>query len=360
METVRVNLGARGYDIAIGTSAAGVGAFARAALPKSESALVVHDANTGTHAVAVRAELDAHGFRTASAAVPAGEASKCPARLAELYDALYDLAADRKTAVVAVGGGVIGDLAGFAAATYNRGLPLMMVPTTLLSMVDSSVGGKTGINHPKGKNLIGSFHQPTGVWIDLGALNTLPEREYLSGLAEVVKYGVILDAPFFEQLEASAAAIRAREPGRLAGVVSRCCRLKADVVERDEYETTGLRAVLNYGHTFAHAFETLSGYGALLHGEAVSIGMTCAAVLAERVSLIGTDLVTRQTKLLHAVGLPSAIPTAWPADELIAVMRRDKKAVSGRLRFILPTRLGEVKLFDDVPEPLVRDVLAAK
>lgn len=360
METVRVNLGARSYDIALGTSAAGVGAFARAALPKSESALVVHDANTEPHAAAVRAELDAHGFRTARAAVPAGEASKCPARLADLYDALYDIAADRKTAVVAVGGGVIGDLAGFAAATYNRGLPLVMVPTTLLSMVDSSVGGKTGINHPKGKNLIGAFHQPAGVWIDLGALDTLPEREFLSGLAEVVKYGVILDAPFFEHLEASAAAVRAREPAALAGVVSRCCRLKADVVERDEYETTGLRAVLNYGHTFAHAFETLSGYGALLHGEAVSIGMTCAAHLAQKRNLIGADLVTRQTTLLHALGLPTAVPTAWPADELIAVMRRDKKAVSGRLRFILPTRLGEVKLFDDVPEPLVRDVLGAR
>lgn len=360
METVRVNLGARGYDIAIGASAAGVGAFARAALPKSESALVVHDANTGTHAAAVRAELDAHGFRTASTAVPAGETSKCAARLAELYDSLYELAADRRTAVVAVGGGVIGDLAGFAAATYNRGLPLLMVPTTLLSMVDSSVGGKTGINHPKGKNLIGSFHQPAGVWIDLGALGTLPEREFLSGLAEVVKYGVILDAPFFELLEVSAAAVRVREPGALAGVVSRCCRLKADVVERDEYEMTGLRAVLNYGHTFAHAFETLRGYGALLHGEAVSIGMTCAAVLAVRLNLIGPDFVTRQTKLLHALALPTAIPTAWPVDELLAVMRRDKKAVSGRLRFILPTQLGEVKLFDDVPEPLVRDVLGAR
>jgi 3-dehydroquinate synthase len=360
MDTVRVNLGPRSYDIAFGTSSVGFGAFARAALPKSETALVVHDANTGAHAAAVRVELDAHGFRTARVAVPAGEASKCPARLADLYDALYDMAADRKTAVVAVGGGVIGDLAGFAAATYNRGLPLLMVPTTLLSMVDSSVGGKTGINHAKGKNLIGAFHQPVGVWIGLGALDTLPEREYLSGLAEVVKYGVILDAAFFAELESRAAAIRAREPGVLAGVVARCCRLKADVVERDEYETTGLRAVLNYGHTFAHAFETLSGYGALLHGEAVSIGMTCACVLAGRLELIGADFVARQTKLLQALGLPTAIPTAYPTDDLLAVMRRDKKAVSGRLRFILPTRLGEVKLFDNVPDALVRDVLAAR
>lgn len=360
METVRVNLGARGYDIAIDTGPAGFGAFARAALPRSAAALVVHDPNTRAHADAVRAELDAAGFRTAGAAVPAGEGSKCLARLAELYDALYDLAADRKTAVVAVGGGVIGDLAGFAAATYNRGLPLLMVPTTLLAMVDSSVGGKTGINHPKGKNLIGSFHQPAGVWIDLGALRTLPEREFVSGLAEVVKYGVILDAAFFELLEGSAAAVRTREAGALRAVAARCCRLKADVVERDEYETTGLRAVLNYGHTFAHAYETLSGYGALLHGEAVSIGMTCAAQLAHMLNRVGPDFVRRQTRLLQALGLPTAVPTAWPADELIAVMRRDKKAVAGRLRFVLPTRLGEVGLCDDVPEPLVRAVLGAK
>ncbi len=227
------------------------------------------DSNTQPHGRAVDAALAASGLRTGFAAVPAGESSKCMKQLANLYDALYDLAADRNTAVVAVGGGVIGDLAGFAAATYNRGLPLVMVPTSLLAMVDSSVGGKTGINHPKGKNLIGAFHQPAGVWIDLAYLDTLPEREYLSGLAEVVKYGVILDAAFFAYLEANATAIRAREPEALLHVVAKCCRLKADVVEKDEHERTGLRAVLNYGHTFAHAFETCGGYGTLLHGEAV-------------------------------------------------------------------------------------------
>jgi 3-dehydroquinate synthase len=358
METVRVNLGPRSYDIAItGDGAAGVGPFVKAALPKSSVALVVCDENTQSHGRGVQASLAATGLRTGFVTVPAGESSKSMEQLATVYDALYDLAADRKTCVVAVGGGVVGDLGGFAAATYNRGLPLVMAPTSLLAMVDSSVGGKTGINHPKGKNLIGAFHQPAGVWIDLAHLRTLPEREYLSGLAEVVKYGVILDAPFFEFLEVNAAAVRDRKSDMLAGVVARCCRLKADVVEKDEHELTGLRAVLNYGHTFAHAYETCSGYGTLLHGEAVAIGMTDAARLAVKLKLIGAEFAERQRKLLEALWLPTAPNAEFRTDDLIAVMRRDKKAVGGKMRFILPTRLGEVKLFDDVPESLVRDVL---
>jgi 3-dehydroquinate synthase len=292
--------------------------------------------------------------------VPAGETSKCMEQLAKLYDALYELAADRKTAVVAVGGGVIGDLAGFAAATYNRGLPLVMVPTSLLAMVDSSVGGKTGINHPKGKNLIGAFHQPAGVWIDLAYLQTLPEREYLSGLAEVVKYGVILDEKFFEHLEANAKSVRDRKWSGLDQIVAHCCRLKAEVVGKDEYELTGLRAVLNYGHTFAHAYETCSGYGTLLHGEAVAIGMTDAAKLAHKMGLVGLDFVERQSKLLEALWLRTEPDAEFATDELLAVMKRDKKAVGGKMRFILPTRIGEVQLFDNVPESLVRDVLEGR
>jgi 3-dehydroquinate synthase len=224
--------------------------------------------------------------------------------------------------------------------------------------VDSSVGGKVGVNHPRAKNVIGAFHQPVGVWIDTAALDTLPEREYRSGLAEVVKYGVILDADFFAWLEAHTAALLKREPEAVCHVVARSCRLKADVVERDEREETGLRAALNYGHTFAHAFETVAGYGAWLHGEAVAAGMACAALLAQRRGLIGPDLVERQRRLLEALGLPSA-PARWPAEQLLAVMRSDKKNVAGRLRFVLPTRLGEVALFDDVPEEDVRAVLEA-
>lgn len=358
MNTVRVNLGARAYDIVLTTAdPTGVGAFARSRLPKSKLALVVCDSNTVPHGRAAEVGLSGAGFRTALAVVPSGEGSKSLAQAGRLYDALYEMAADRQTAVVAVGGGVVGDLAGFAAATYNRGLPLVMVPTTLLSMVDSSVGGKTGVNHPKGKNLIGAFHQPSGVWIDTAHLSSLPDREFLSGLAEVVKYGVILDAKFFAHLEAHAAAIRAREPAALVSIVAHSCRLKADVVEKDEREETGLRAVLNYGHTFAHAFETVGGYGGWLHGEAVAAGMVCASRLAERHGLIGPELTQRQVRLLAAFSLPTRPKPEWPVDEQIAVMRRDKKSAGGELRFILPTRLGEVKLFDDVPEPLVREVL---
>lgn len=360
MNTVRVNLGTRSYDIAIASGdVLGVGPFVHAALPKTSTALVACDSNTQPLGRTVEAALAESGIRAAIATVPAGEASKCTPQLAAIYDALYDLAADRKTAVVAVGGGVVGDLAGFAAATYNRGLPLVMVPTSLLAMVDSSVGGKTGINHPKGKNLIGAFHQPAGVWIDTAFLDTLPDREYRSGLAEVVKYGVILDATFFEHLEANAVALGARKPDVLVPVVARCCRLKADVVEKDEREETGLRAVLNYGHTFAHAFEAVGGYGAWLHGEAVAAGMVCAARLAERLGRIDGELNRRQVALLEAFGLPTAPRPEWPADDLLAVMRRDKKAVAGKLRFVLPTRLGHVELVDGVPEDLVRDVLAA-
>jgi 3-dehydroquinate synthase len=273
-----------------------------------------------------------------------------------LWDRLADVQADRRTLVVAVGGGVVGDLAGFAAATFNRGLPLLMVPTTLLAMVDSSVGGKVGVNHPKAKNLIGAFHQPAGVWIDTAFLDTLPEREYRSGLAEVVKYGVALDADFFAWQETNTAAILGRDPAALRHVVARSCRLKADVVEKDEREETGLRAVLNYGHTFAHAFETVGGYGAWLHGEAVAAGMVCAARLAERRRLIGTDVVERQLRLLTAFALPTG-PRPWPTEALLAVMRSDKKNVGGRLRLVLPTRLGAAELLEGVTEDEVRDVL---
>jgi 3-dehydroquinate synthase len=359
MTRVHVNLGPRSYDIAISHGDPGFGVFVRQCLPFSRLALVVCDSNTVQHGKAAQAALESGGgFRTALATVPEGEGSKSIAEASRLYDALYELAADRKTAVVAVGGGVVGDLAGFAAATYNRGLPLLMVPTTLLSMVDSSVGGKTGVNHPKGKNLIGSLHQPSGVWIDTANLDTLPSREFNSGLAEVVKYGVILDPEFFAYCEENADAILNRDAEAVQHIVARSCRLKADVVEKDEREETGLRAMLNYGHTFAHAFETIGGYGEWLHGEAVAAGMVCASRLAERKRLIGSDLTERQIKLLKAFDLPIAPKPGWPFDEQIAVMRRDKKAAAGQLRFILPVRLGEVRLFDDATEADVRAVLA--
>lgn len=356
-DSVRVNLGPRSYDIAIVSGdPAGVGPFARQR-SASTLALVVTDEHVTRHAESVSAALAASGFKVATAILPAGEGQKSQQTAALLWDRLADLPADRKTLVVAVGGGVIGDLSGFAAATFARGLPLFMVPTTLLAMVDSSVGGKVGINHPKAKNLIGAFHQPVGVWIDTAMLDTLPDREYRSGLAEVIKYGVILDADFFTYVEANADAILRREPAVVRHVVARCCRLKADVVEKDEREETGLRAALNYGHTFAHAFETAQGYGGWLHGEAVAAGMVCASRLADRRGLIPAELTERQRQLLARFGLPVA-PRSWPIDDLLATMRSDKKALAGKLRFILPTRLGEVRLFDDVADQDVHRVLS--
>ena len=358
MQSVRVNLGQRSYDIRF---AGGLGSFAdfvRFSVPRARQALIVADPHTAPHAERVRDAIHAIGIRSDTVLVPSGEATKSLEQFSKLLDALADVPADRQTPVFAVGGGVVGDLAGFAAASYNRGLPLVMVPTTLLAMVDSSVGGKTGINHAKGKNLIGAFYQPAGVWIDPAFLDSLPDREFQSGLAEVVKYGVIMDTEFFEWQEANAQRILARDPATIEYLVARSCRLKADVVEQDEREETGLRAILNYGHTFAHAFETLGGYGAWLHGEAVAAGMVCASRLAERLGRIEVIVTERQIRLLAEFGLPVKPKPEWPADLLIDVMRRDKKASAGKLRFVLPTKLGHVELVDDVPEESVRRVLA--
>jgi 3-dehydroquinate synthase len=355
MQTISVNLGPRSYDIAVTSGAAGLAEFVKKCRPKLSGAFVVGDANTAAHASAIATTLTGAGFALRSEALPAGENTKRLEMAAGLYDLLAAWPADRQTLIVAVGGGVVGDLAGFVAATYNRGLPLLMVPTTLLAMVDSSVGGKVGINHPLGKNLIGAFHQPAGVWIDTALLDTLPDRDYRSGLAEVVKYGVIMDAEFFAWLEANAPTILKRKPTAVEHVVARCCRLKADVVEQDEREETGLRMILNYGHTFAHAFESVGGYGAWLHGEAVAAGMICASRLAERRGLIDSILTERQIRLLQAFALPVRPNPAWPIDDLVASMYRDKKAAAGKLRFVLPTRLGEVKTFDDLSEALVRE-----
>ena len=359
MSIVHVNLGSRGYDIAIGAGGESLAAFVLAAYPRPSGVFVVSDENTAPHAERVAARLSEAGVSITECTIPAGETSKCLEMAARLYDDLAEMPADRRTLVMAVGGGVVGDLAGFASATYNRGLPLVIVPTSLLAMVDSSVGGKVGINHPRGKNLIGAFYQPTGVWIDTSELDTLPDREFLSGLAEVVKYGVILDADFFAYLESQADAILQRNPDVIAKIVGHSCVLKARIVEQDEREETGLRMVLNYGHTFGHVFEAIGGYGTWLHGEAVAAGMVCATRLAVLRGLIPEVVAQRQLALLQKFNLPTEIPATWPADELLVGMVRDKKTQAGKLRFVLPVRLGEVKVFDDVPEPDVLAVLRA-
>lgn len=348
---VPVNLGSRSYDIVInegGISQAGslLAGWLKLDTAKGLRVLLIADvAVFAVHGAAVQYSLEAAGAEVRAGIVPSGEHTKSYAQTQAMYDHLVDMTADRKVLVVAVGGGVTGDLAGFVAATYARGLRFVQVPTTLLSMVDSSVGGKTGINHPRGKNLIGAFHQPLGVIIDLATLRTLPDREYRSGLAEVVKYGVILDETFFAFLEQNTAGLNSRNPDVLRHVVARCCELKADVVRQDEYETTGLRAVLNYGHTFGHAFETLAGYGTLLHGEAVSIGMICASRLAESLGRINSHDTCRQSDLLSALNLPVEVPSDLKNrhDDIVRCMMLDKKTEGRELRFVLPSRIGHVE-----------------
>ena len=251
---------------------------------------------------------------------------------------------------MALGGGVVGDLAGFMAATFARGIPLIQIPTTLLSQVDSSVGGKTGINLPGAKNIVGAFWQPSSVIIDLDTLQTLPDREFRSGLAEIVKYGVILLPDLFDYLETNAQKILAKDSDCLMHIIAESCRAKALVVQEDERETSGRRAILNYGHTFAHALESASGYGVLLHGEAVAIGMHMAALLAHALGRVDAVFVERQRALLQAFDLPIANP-GLPATELWQIMQHDKKVEHGKLRFVLPNRLGNVEVVPGVEQP---------
>ena len=354
-QTVEVNLGERSYAIEIVDeilSAAGRFIFQRG--PVSH-AIVITDQNVEKpHGDRVAQEIvDQTTAAVDLLAVEPGEASKSIETAAALWGELLDFGADRKSVIVAVGGGVVGDLAGFVAATYARGIGYFQVPTSLLAQVDSSVGGKVGINLPEAKNMIGAFLQPRGVLIDTATLDTLPEREYRSGLGEVVKYGVILDAELFDFLEANAAALVGRDRGTLRHIIARCCRLKADVVEKDEREETGLRAILNYGHTFAHALESLTGYGTLLHGEAVAIGMLCASRLAERIGRVDASVVTRQRDLAIALGLPIGLPRLDP-EEVLCAMMHDKKVEHGRLRFVLPSRIGQAEIVAGIGADTIR------
>ncbi len=322
------------------------------------SVIIADGGVASTHAARAQASIVAAGIDAPMLEVPAGEASKSLASAGRLWDEFARMAVDRSTHVVAVGGGVVGDLAGFVAATFARGIPVWQVPTTLVAQVDSAIGGKTGINLAGGKNLVGAFWQPAGVIADIDTLASLPDREFTSGLAEVVKYGVIFDPEFFGWLETNALALLAREPAALAHAVHRSAAMKADVVERDERERSGLRAALNYGHTFAHAYETAAGYGVLLHGEAVAIGMAMAARLACRLGRIPASLVARHDALLTSLNLPVNPPASLrEPGPLVTIMARDKKAVAGTLRFVLPDRLGHVELVDGVPPQLVGDVL---
>ncbi len=353
LQTVRVSLAERSYDIQIGKDLLQNCGSLLLAQVKTGHAVVIADSNTAPHAATVVKSLQAVGVRVDLVTVPAGEASKSVSQLDQLWQQLLACKTDRKSVVVAVGGGVIGDLAGFVAASFARGIPFFQVPTTLLAMVDSSVGGKVGINLPQAKNMVGAFWQPVGVLIDVATLDTLPRREYLSGLAEVVKYGVIMDPQFFEFLEQNTQALLDREPTAVQHIIRRSCELKADVVRQDEREETGLRAILNYGHTFAHAIEAVAGYGEYLHGEAVSIGMVCAADLAVQLGRIGADVALRQRSLLQNLKIPTSF-SKLDSNILLEAMQRDKKVEHGLLRFVLPSRLGHVELVPGVDSACVR------
>jgi len=289
--------------------------------------------------------------------LPDGEEYKNLAEAGKIYDALVKNRFERTSPVIALGGGVIGDITGFAAATYLRGVPYAQVPTTLLAQVDSSVGGKTAVNHSGGKNLIGAFYQPKAVFIDPDTLKTLEPRDVRTGLAEVIKYGVILDKDFFAFLEANATGLTSLESGVITEAISRSCSIKAGVVSADEFETSGQRAVLNLGHTFGHAIETLSGYGVFRHGEAVAMGMVMAARFSVRLGLCAEEAARRIEALLRAIGLPVETPSIDAAD-FIESMKHDKKVSGGRLRFIIIREIGTVEL-RDVTEKELEDFLTA-
>lgn len=334
---VEVALGERSYPIRIGRGLLDRSSGWRAAL-RGRQALIVTDEIVGAH-YRDRVAAGLAGLDHATVTIPAGEAHKTLDQVQRVFDSLAAMRANRDVTLIALGGGVIGDLAGFAAACWMRGVAFVQMPTTLLAMVDSSVGGKTGVNLPAGKNLVGAFHQPRCVIADTDTLDTLPPREYRSGLAEVVKYGAIGDRAFFEWLEAHADALVAREPAVLAEAIAISCRNKAAIVARDERED-GERALLNFGHTFGHALETEAGYGSLLHGEAVAIGMVMAARLSTRIADAPPGDADRLAALLERLGLPTRLPDTVEPGRLLEPMRLDKKNLDGRLRLILWDRLG--------------------
>jgi len=353
VKEVRVELGERSYIIRVQPGLLDKFAFL---LPKASTAAIITDTNVGPlFAERVKYALTkVEHHQPGVIMIPAGDEHKNSETLAAVYDRMFELGLDRSSMVVALGGGVVGDVAGYAAATFMRGIRYVQLPTTLLADVDSSVGGKTGINHPRGKNMIGAFHQPSAVFIDPAALQTLPEREFAAGMAEVIKYGIIRDAEFFGFLEQHATELRGLQPDAIQHVIVRCCEIKADVVAADEREG-GVRAILNYGHTIGHALEAITGYSFYRHGEAIAIGMNLAARIAGRMGMIGEDIVNRQARLLQEFGLP-AEPGDVDKDRLVAVLRGDKKARAGRVRFVLPVEIGSVVVSEDVTDEMVKEL----
>ena len=354
MLTLEVGLGARAYPIHIGCGLLPKAGELLGTPPGGRAVIVTNAVVAAHHLAPLREALRGRGAQVDVVLLPDGEAHKNAATLDDLLTRLLELRAERGTTLVALGGGVVGDIAGFAAAIYQRGMPFVQVPTTLLAQVDSSVGGKTGINHPLGKNMIGAFWQPRAVLIDTAVLATLPDRELRAGLAEVIKYGAIRDAEFLAWLEANMPALRAKDAAALTHAIHRSCAIKAEIVAADERES-GARALLNFGHTFGHAIEAAQGYGAWLHGEAVAAGMVCAARLSERVGGLDAAQTARLARLIAAAGLPTAPPAIAPA-RWLELMRRDKKVESGAMRFVVLDRPGQAHVAKDVRDA---DVVAS-
>ena len=364
MSLVPVTLAGRSYDILIeGGLIARAGALIRPVLGARRLVVLTDENVAGHHLAPLEASLAAADYRFDVVVVPPGEQAKDLHRFPDLAERLLGLGLERGTAFVALGGGVVGDLTGFAAATLLRGMDFVQIPTTLLAQIDSSVGGKTGVNARRGKNLVGAFHQPRLVLADLDALATLPRREWLAGYGEMVKYGLLGDAGFFAQLERTGADILAGASGPLGDAVALCCRMKAEIVAEDEREA-GRRALLNLGHTFGHALEAETGYGPdLLHGEAVAVGMMLAADLSRRLGLVDEADFARIGRHLSAVGLKTRVDQVpggpFPADRLIAHMAHDKKVADGRIAFVLMRGIGASFQRRDVPPELVRDCFLA-
>lgn len=355
MRSIRVELGPAAHSALAGAGLLDqLGQLARdAGLVPGRCAIVTDSNVERLYAARARTALTKAGFDPILIAVPAGEASKSQAALGVVYDQMTDAGLDRASAVFALGGGVVGDLAGFAAATYLRGIAVVQVPTTVVAQVDSALGGKTGINHRLAKNLIGAFHQPRLIVADVATLVTLPEREFREGLAEVIKYGAIMDAPMIALLERSLDAILARDAALLEEIVARSLAHKAAVVAADERES-GLRKTLNFGHTIGHAIEASAGYGRYRHGEAVAIGMAAAARLSSRYAGLSVDEASRLARLIERVGLPVTMPAGWRSAEFMRALSLDKKRARGSVEFVLLDRLGHA-----LTKPLSQDEIVA-
>ena len=356
METLTVNLAERSYPIHVGAGLLTSSALFAPHIAGQRVMIVTNDTvaplylDVLSHALA--------DYQVESLVLPDGEAHKTLASFEQIMSALLEGKHGRDTTLIALGGGVIGDLVGFAAACYQRGVPFIQVPTTLLSQVDSSVGGKTAVNHPLGKNMIGAFYQPKAVIIDIDCLRSLPQRELAAGMAEVIKYGIIWDEEFFNWLELHTSDIQALQSHALSKVILRCCAIKADVVSQDETEN-GVRALLNLGHTFGHAIEAEKGYGNWLHGEAVAVGSVQAAETSLRLALLSQHDVDRIKALLEKAHLPITAPTDMEFDDYLHHMLRDKKVKAGKLRLVLPVAIGRADLFTDVEPSVLRAVIDA-